>query len=82
VSDATSLEHNRNLEIIARATTVRTSRRVEQMFLIALTRKPTAAESDRFVRYVDAGGPTRDPARALCHVFWVLLNSSEFSVNH
>jgi hypothetical protein len=82
VADATSLEHNKNLAIIAQATTVRTSRRIEQLFLITLARKPTAAETARLVKYVDEGGPSKDSALALCDVFWVLLNSSEFCVNH
>jgi hypothetical protein len=82
VADATSLEHNRNLAIIAEAKSVRTSRRVEQLFLITLARKPSATESARLVRYVDAGGPQRDSARALCDVFWALLNSSEFCSQH
>jgi hypothetical protein len=82
VSDATSLEHNRNLEIIARATTVPTTRRIEQLYLITLARKPSPAESARLVKYVDKGGPTGNPALALCDVFWALLNSSEFCVNH
>jgi hypothetical protein len=30
------------------------------------------------VKYVDRGGPHKDPARALCDVFWALLNSSQF----
>jgi hypothetical protein len=82
VADATSLEHNKNLAIIAEATTVRTSRRIEQLFLITLNRKPTAEESARLVKYVERGGPTSDQRLALCDVFWALLNSSEFSVNH
>jgi hypothetical protein len=82
VADATSLEHNKNLEIIARATRVPTTRRIEQLYLITLARKPTSSERDRLVKYVDKGGPTGDPALALCDVFWALLNSSEFCVNH
>jgi hypothetical protein len=82
VADATSLEHNRNLAVIAEGTSVRTPRRVEQLFLITLSRKPTAAESARLVKYVEAGGPTKQPAQALCDVFWALLNSSEFCANH
>ena len=40
--------------------------------------------SDRASRgeYVDKGGPSGDSAKALCDVFWALLNSSEFCVNH
>ncbi len=82
VADATSLEHNKNLEIIARATTVPTVRRIEQLFLITLARKPASAESERLVKYVEKGGSLGDPALALCDVFWALLNSTEFCVNH
>ncbi len=82
VADATSLEHNRNLQIIAEARTVRTSRRVEQLYLITLARKPRPDERTRLVAYVDKGGPSGDAGKALCDVFWALLNSSEFCVNH
>ena len=61
---------------------LKTSKKVEQLYLITLARKPTAAESSRLVKYVDAGGPKKDSARALCDVFWALLNSSEFCTNH
>jgi Protein of unknown function (DUF1549)/Protein of unknown function (DUF1553) len=82
VADATSLEHDTNLAAIAGAKTARTPRKVEQLFLVALSRKPTAAESARLVEYVDGGGPHKNPARALRDVFWALLESSEFSLNH
>jgi hypothetical protein len=81
VADATSLEKNENLAIIANAKSVRTSRRIEQLYLITLSRKPRPAEVARLVKYVDKGGPSGDSARALCDVFWALLNSSEFCVN-
>jgi hypothetical protein len=34
------------------------------------------------VRYIRSGGPHKDPRRAVADVFWVLLNSSEFCLNH
>jgi hypothetical protein len=82
VTDAVSVKKNKNLAIIANSTSVKTSRKVDQMFLIALNRKPTTAERERLVKYVDSGGPTKDPALALCDIFWALLNSSEFCSNH
>ncbi len=82
VDEATSLEKNANLKVIAEGVTVKTPRRVQQLFLIALGRKPTEAETARLVKYVDGGGPTKDSARAMCDVFWALLNSSEFCTNH
>jgi hypothetical protein len=34
------------------------------------------------VAYVDRGGPTGNKRQALADVFWALLNSSEFTLNH
>jgi hypothetical protein len=59
-----------------------TAGRVEALFLATLTRKPTPRERDRFVRYVDGGGPNKGAKQALADVFWVLLNSTEFMLNH
>ncbi|HVS37761.1 MAG TPA: DUF1549 and DUF1553 domain-containing protein [Gemmataceae bacterium] len=56
--------------------------RVELLYLAALSRKPTDAESAKLVAYVDKGGPSGDPNLALADVFWALLNSSEFVFNH
>jgi len=55
---------------------------VEQLFLVVLSRKPTAAESKRMTAYVESGGPANDRKAALADVFWALLNSTEFAVNH
>jgi hypothetical protein len=82
VSEAASLAHNQNLAILARAKGVPVARRIDQLFLLTLARRPTAAERARLGRYVGQGGPGKDPAQALCDVFWVLLNTGEFSVNH
>ena len=56
--------------------------RIEAIYLAALTRPPTAKELERFVKYVDEGGPRKNSREALADVFWALLNSSEFMVNH
>lgn len=59
-----------------------TAQRVEALYLVTLGRKPRADESARFVKYVDAGGPKKDPRAALGDVFWALLNNAEFCLNH
>jgi hypothetical protein len=59
-----------------------TAGRIESLFLAALSRRPTRAETDRLVKYVESGGPDRDPKKALADVFWALLNASEFILNH
>lgn len=85
VTDATSLRTNKNLAVLAEGylgKTSPTARRIEQLFYLTLNRKPTQTERDRLVRYVDQGGPTANQDQALCDVFWAVLNSSEFCVNH
>jgi hypothetical protein len=82
VSDATSLESNKTLRYLAEGQSVKTSRRVEQLYLIALSRKPRPDEMERLVAYIDRGGPSGDQRKALADILWALLNSSEFALNH
>jgi hypothetical protein len=81
VSDRTNVKTNRTLATLA-AQRTDTARKVESLFLVVLSRKPRAAESERLVKYVDAGGAAGDSGKALADVFWVLLNSPEFLLNH
>jgi hypothetical protein len=82
VADATSLEGNRHLRALAEAQGRTTAQRVEELFLLTLARRPRAEETARFVKYIDGGGARADKKVALADVFWVLLNSSEFGLNH
>jgi hypothetical protein len=81
IADRINLQKNRTLATLAEQRTS-TARKIESLYLVALSRKPRPAESERFVRYVESGGPDGDPKRALADVFWVLLNSPEFLLNH
>ena len=81
IADRTSLEKNRTLANLAEQRTG-TARKIESLFLVVLSRKPRPGEAERFVQYVEKGGPTGNPKRALADVFWVLLNSTEFILNH
>jgi hypothetical protein len=81
IADRTSLQKNRTLATLAEQRTS-TARKVESLYLVVLSRKPHAEESERFVKYVEKGGPTADPKKALTDLFWVLLNSPEFILNH
>ncbi len=81
VADRTSLEKNRTLANLAVQRTS-TARKIESLYLVVLSRKPRPEEAERFVKYVDKGGPTGDAKKALADVFWVLLNSPEFILNH
>jgi hypothetical protein len=81
VAGQTSVAKNRTLATLADQRTS-TARKVESLYLVVLSRKPRPEESERFVKYVDASGPAGDPTKALADVFWVLLNSPEFILNH
>ena len=59
-----------------------TEGRLNALYLAALSRNMRADEKSRLVRYVEGGGPSRDPDKALADVFWAILNSSEFILNH
>ncbi len=83
-----------NGEVISRGTTFGTiwgvskndkfdtGGKLEALFLATLSRLPSPAEVERFSKYVETGGPRKNPEGALADVFWVLLNSTEFAVNH
>ena len=82
VSEATSLDRSRTLTADVEFPALGTGDRVEALYLAALGRRPGAKRLAALVAYVDAGGVTKDPAAALADVFWALLNSSEFLLNH
>jgi hypothetical protein len=77
----TSLENNRTLATLAEQRTS-TARKLESLYLVVLSRKPRPEETARLVKYVDNGGPSGNSRKALADVFWVLLNSPEFMLNH
>jgi hypothetical protein len=82
VSEATTADKGKTLGAVADAPFLDTAGKIEALYLAALSRKPTPEESAKLVAYVNKGGPKGDPKRALGDVFWALLNSSEFILNH
>jgi hypothetical protein len=82
IATATHPDNGTVLGAITASSFMSTKGKVEALFLAALSRKPTAAESDKFVRYVERGGVSANQKKALGDVFWALLNSTEFSFNH
>jgi hypothetical protein len=55
---------------------------VETLFLATLGRYPTKAEAERYEAFVNTGGGTGNETQALKDVFWVLVNGTEFLLNH
>jgi hypothetical protein len=94
ISDATSLERSHRLASVLDVPFWDTPKRLEILYLSALSRKPTQREVDRAVRFVNealkpddgkALGESEKAKRykgALADVFWALLNSGEFYLNH
>jgi hypothetical protein len=82
VSGATRLEEGATLAAVAEAPFFDTAGQVEALFLATLSRRPKPDESSRLVTFVDGGGTTKDHRKALSDMFWALLNSPEFVLNH
>jgi hypothetical protein len=82
VSTATDLEKSETLVAVADAPFLSNEERVCALFMATLSRRPADEERSRFVEYVERleGGAARK--QALADVFWALLNSAEFALNH
>ncbi len=82
VTDLVSVDKGETLPAVADAPFLNTAGKVEALYLAALGRKPGSEELHKLTKYVDEGGPAKDPKKALGDVFWALLNSPEFVLNH
>jgi Protein of unknown function (DUF1553)/Protein of unknown function (DUF1549) len=54
------------------------AQRIEELYLVTLARKPQPREARRLLDYAAA----RESKQALRDIFWSLLNSTEFVLNH
>jgi hypothetical protein len=54
------------------------AKRIEDLYLAVLSRRPQPEESKRLLEYA----ATRESKQALRDIFWALLNSTEFILNH
>lgn len=82
VAEATELSQSRTLTAVAEYPLLDTGQRIEALYLATLSRLPREDELARLVSYVDRGGVSQNQKTALGDVFWSLLNSSEFMLNH
>lgn len=78
IDGVTSLDRGELLPAVADAPFMTTPEKIETLYLAALSRKPAAKELERLTKYINDG----DGNKALADVFWALLNSSEFVLNH
>lgn len=80
VSKATDLQASEVLAAVAESPFLNTAARIETLFLATLSRPPEAAELAGMVEYCHRS--KGDSKAALADVFWALLNSAEFILNH
>ncbi len=81
VAQATDPQRSPALIAIAHTPRLSTEMRIEALYVTALGRRPTAAELSRLQSFVAVAGEEQQTER-LADIFWMLLNSLEFRVNH
>jgi hypothetical protein len=81
LNERTRLDTNKSLQTIASSPTS-PARRLDTLYMMVLSRPPRPDEAARLVPYLESGGANHNPGQALADVYWVLLNSGEFSLNH
>jgi hypothetical protein len=82
ITNATHPQNSKFLAAVINAPFLDTDGRIETLYIAALSRKPQPDELEKYRRYVEKGGTAKDPKAALGDVFWALLNSPEFFLNH
>ena len=87
VESATSGKRRATLTAVTEAPFFTDDERIETLFLATLSRPPRASEVRRLIAHVESS-TNRDRSdsdarsKAFADIFWALLNSSEFAVNH
>jgi hypothetical protein len=82
IAGATSLTQGETLQAVLDAPFLDTAERIEILFLATLTRRPTTDEMTRMKDLVDQADSEPKRQQAIADIFWALLNSSEFVLNH
>ena len=82
ISVQTSVERSNFLAAIAEAPFLDVYGKIDALFMATLSRPATSLEMQRFSNHVVNGGTEKDEKKALADVYWALLNSSEFILNH
>lgn len=82
IAAATRPKEGAVLDSVLNDSALGTAGKIEALYLATLSRKPSPQETQRFVKYVDERNPNKDAKLALADIYWALLNSTEFSLNH
>ena len=82
VTDGTTPGNGKTLSAVADAFFLDTPGKIEMLYLATLSRRPTPEEVGRLVPYLEQGGTSLNPRKAMADVFWSLVGSAEFVLNH
>lgn len=82
VDQASSPDQSMTLSALIAAPFFDNRQRLETLFIAALARSPRPEEEAELLKYIEAQTPDRDWKQSLGDVYWALLNSSEFLLNH
>lgn len=82
VAQATDLSESRTLAAVVEAPFLTAEEKVEALFLATLSRPPSDDERATFTAHVAAAESGEGRQQAFGDIFWALLNSSEFLMNH
>ena len=90
MASATNLSRSETLMAVADSPFLDMPAKIETLYLATLSRKPTSKEKTRLLNYLEKAADESESSRratklrheALADVFWALLNSAEFVVNH
>ncbi|MEZ6032853.1 MAG: DUF1549 and DUF1553 domain-containing protein [Planctomycetaceae bacterium] len=82
IDKATTLDNSQTLRAVAEFPLMTLEEKLNTLFVAALSRSPTDSERVAFEKFLADGGTDGNPQKALADVFWALLNSSEFLLNH
>jgi len=79
--DRTKLENNPDLQTLSTQKTPH-EQRLKSLYMMVLSRPPRDNEIQRLVPYLEKGGATGSLGDAVTDIYWALLNSGEFLLNH
>lgn len=79
VGNATSIEDSMTMKAVSLFPGMSTEKKIETLYLATLSRQPNESELQRTKQHVATANSIEE---GLADVFWVLLNSSEFLLNH
>jgi hypothetical protein len=82
IEQVTNPEGSGTLAAIVDAPFLNVEQKLETLFLAVLSRPPRSEEVDRYRSYLERSSAQGAFRSAFSDVFWVLLNSPEFTFNH